>query len=207
MFDIVATVASINMVMHKGQMTPQQEDGYAVLFDAFIRHKWSSLRWMAYLLATVYHETARTMQPIDEKGGQKYFFRMYDRNGNNPQLAKRLGNIYPGDGDKYHGRGAVQITGRHNYATFANLLKIDLVEHPQLAKIPNVSADIACIGMEKGLFTGVGLSRYFDHDTTDWVGARKIINPDKNGELIADYAERYFRILKYQKEAAKEDSA
>jgi putative chitinase len=36
------------------------------------------LSWTAYALATAYHETASTMQPIKEYGGQTYFTRMYD---------------------------------------------------------------------------------------------------------------------------------
>ena len=41
-------------------------------------------RWLAYVLATAHHETARKMQPIHEFGSDQYFFQMYDIGGRRP---------------------------------------------------------------------------------------------------------------------------
>ncbi|MFM0300384.1 hypothetical protein PQQ99_09720 [Paraburkholderia sediminicola] len=55
----------------------------------------------------------------------------------------RMGNIDPGDGYKYRGRGAIQLTGKDNYAAASKALGIDLVNNPDLLKDPNVSAKAA----------------------------------------------------------------
>lgn len=57
---------------------------------------------------------------------------------------KPLGNTQPGDGPKYIGRGILQLTGRANYTEYAKKLKVDLVNSPDLAMLPEVSVMVAC---------------------------------------------------------------
>ena len=54
-----------------------------------------------------------------------------------------LGNTQPGDGKRYKGRGYIQLTGRANYAKYGKIVGQDLVNNPELAKDPNIAADIA----------------------------------------------------------------
>ncbi|MGD9587063.1 MAG: peptidoglycan-binding protein, partial [Brachymonas sp.] len=56
---------------------------------------------------------------------------------------KNLGNIHHGDGWRYHGRGYIQLTGRDNYARIGRELKLDLVNHPELAADREIAAKIA----------------------------------------------------------------
>lgn len=178
-----------------GTLTQGQVDGLNILLDAWERRANPDLRQLAYMLATTKHETGHTMQPINEYGGDAYFFRMYDRDGERPEVARALGNIATGDGVRFHGRGYVQLTGRTNYHKLGLLLDVDLVGDPDLALDPDVAAVILMEGMERGLFTGVGLSRYFNPVACDWINARRIINGLDCAERIAEIAKAFFVAL------------
>ena len=143
--------------------------------------------WVAYGLATAWHETAATMQPIKERGGDAYFRRMYDIRGDRPHVAARLGNTEPGDGVRFAGRGYVQLTGRANYERYG------LTDHPDDAMKPGVAARILVDGMENGRFTGKKLADYLPGD---YRGARRIINGTDRAELVAGHAEAFEAALK-----------
>lgn len=191
MFDLLATINSINVVLYKGRMTTSQEDGHSVLIGEYFKRKWTDLRWLAYLLGTAYHETARTMQPIDEFG---------------KGAGKPYGVKDPKTGQVYYGRGYVQLTWKTNYEKFAKRLDLDIVSHPELVKVPEIAAAIAFEGMQHGLFTGVGLPRYFNAERTDWLNARKVINAMDRAEVVAEYAQQYYRILSYQEKVYKDNA-
>jgi putative chitinase len=67
-------------------LTAEEVKGTNAVLDAM---EGSPLSWTAYALATAYHETASTMQPVKEYGGPTYFTRMYDVSGARPQLCSR----------------------------------------------------------------------------------------------------------------------
>lgn len=156
------------------------------------------LSWTAYALATAYHETAATMQPIKERGGAAYFHRMYDIEGSRPDKARELGNADPGDGARYAGRGYVQLTGRANFAKAERLLDQPLVAEPDLAMRPDIAADIMVRGMGEGWFTGKSLRDYIPTaaERRHYVNARRVVNGVDRADLIADYALVFERALK-----------
>ncbi|HQZ38635.1 MAG TPA: glycoside hydrolase family 19 protein [Vicinamibacterales bacterium] len=56
-----------------------------------------------------------------------------------------LGNINPGDGRRFKGRGLIQLTGRANYTAYASDAGIDYVSSPQtIAADPIATTDVAC---------------------------------------------------------------
>lgn len=165
-----------------GRMTQAQVDGVNAISTACIGLPEA---YQAYLLATAFHETARTMQPITEYGGVRYFDK-YDTG----KLAAALGNTPEKDGDGYlyRGRGYVQITGKANYKKAGSALHINLVKTPDLALKPDVAAKILVQGCCEGWFTGRKLADYLDRPGPDYVGARRVMNGTDRAETIAGYA-------------------
>lgn len=162
-----------------GPLTQSQVDGFNAVLAGLAG--WP-ISWQAYALATTWHETAHTMQPIRERGGEPYFKRMYDPAGERPHVAARLGNTQPGDGVKYAGRGYVQLTGRINYERYG------LADRPDDAMRPEVAAKILRDGMEAGRFTGKKLGDYLPGD---YFNARRIINGLDKAENIAAAAAKF----------------
>lgn len=67
---------------------------------------------------------------------------MYDIGSPNPKRvakAKERGNLKPGDGIKYCGKGLVQLTGAFNYAKYGKIVGVDLLNNPDVALKPDVS--------------------------------------------------------------------
>ena len=60
-----------------------------------------------------------------------------------PGKAKQLGNVRPGDGEKYKGRGFIQLTGRYNYSKAGEALGLPLEQKPELVERPDVAAKVA----------------------------------------------------------------
>jgi putative chitinase len=57
---------------------------------------------------------------------------------------KDLGNIVPGDGIRYKGRGLIQLTGRANYTAISGSLNVDFVSFPELLETPQYATLSAC---------------------------------------------------------------
>lgn len=190
-----AFFAAVRSSLFGGKLTTQQVQGIEAILDEADKVTIDP-RWLAYMLATTFHETGQTMQPIRENGGPTYFTRMYDIKGSRPALAKANGNTTPGDGPRYAGRGLVQLTWKNNYARFGKLLNLDLVGNPDLALQPKVAVEIMFTGMGKGLFTGKKLGDYFTPTSSDWVNARRIINGLDRANDIADYGKDFYAAIK-----------
>ena len=92
-------------------------------------------------LAQCAHETL-DFTTLEELGTDRYITKKYDKRFN-PKKAKILGNINPGDGLKYKGRGFIQLTGRYNYKKAGEALGLPLEQQPELVERPDVAAKVA----------------------------------------------------------------
>lgn len=171
-------------------------EGAEIILDAM---QGLPLSWTAYALATAWHETAHSMQPVREMGGPAYLHRMYDIRGNRPALARKMGNAKEGDGVRYCGRGYVQLTWKSNYRLAGSKLGVDLEHNPNLAMQPEIAAKIMREGMVAGWFTGKGFRNYLPAKGTankpQFIEARRIINGIDKAALIAGYALEFQKAL------------
>ena len=150
---------------------------------------------LAYIMATDYWETARTMQPIPERGGKDRLNRMYGPEGDRPDKARELGNTTPGDGATYTG-GKIQLTGRKNFRRQERKLGIPLESSPELILDMEVSVAVLFGGMMDGDFTGKSLSDYTaKNGELDWTNARRVVNGLDHASEIAAIARKFHAAL------------
>lgn len=85
-----------------------------------------------------------------------------------------LGNVEPGDGRRFKGRGFIQLTGRANYRAYGKLLRLDLEGNPKLALLPSVAADVfAEYWKAKKVHEAC--------DAGNWKRVRRLVNGGQNG--------------------------
>lgn len=193
-FDLAAFFA----VLRQGTLRhrePEQVDGTKAILAAMAG---APLAWTAYALATAWLETSKTMQPVRESywlsdaAANAYARRMYDIHGERPAKARELGNIYPGDGALFMGRGYVQLTGRTNYERAARKTGYPLVGNPDLAMRPDLAAQIMREGMTQAWFTGRGFMHFLPSNEPaslkQFRQARRIINGMDRATKVADHA-------------------
>lgn len=165
-----------------------QTEGVSALLDEWdASHRARDLRWLAYALATAYHETAQTMQPVEEVG---------------KGVGRDYGAVDAETGKIYYGRGFAQLTWRENYAKLGRRLGLDLVRKPELALEPKNAARILYEGMIEGLFAGCALDDFFSARDDDWRGARCIINGRDRAGPISEYALAFRAALRHRKDSS-----
>jgi putative chitinase len=142
---------------------------YALLYQV------DTLLRLAAFLAQVGHESGQLRYCQEIASGQAYEGR------------KDLGNIYPGDGRRYKGRGLIQVTGRDNYTAISKDFDIDFVSHPERLAEPEYAVRSAFWFWEKH-----DLNRLADIE--DFKRITKIINGGYNG--INERYELYERAKK-----------
>lgn len=188
-FDRTIYFDAVRGSLFSGVMNQDQVDGQNAILSVWEKYvgEKGDIRWLAYMLATTFHETSREMMPIEEYGegeGQPY------------------GEKDPETGQRYYGRGFVQLTWRDNYARADRELGLEdeasCEWQADNALVPWIAARVMYQGMAEGWFRGDRLTDFFNDIDDDPFGAREIINGDKtvipswsNGVSIGDLVEGY----------------
>ena len=177
------------------QMTLLQTENLRALLDLWDQHtEWSNDVSLAYILGTVAHESGNfSFRTENLSYTPAALLKQYPRifptindaipYVNNPEaLANKIygeirdfGNIEPGDGWRYRGRGMVMLTGRYNYGKYGNLAGVNnLVDEPDLIEVPDVDAHIVMAYF----FPNEKISRlqqYLTEQPPDWVALRRMV--------------------------------
>ena len=124
------------------------------------------LRW-AHYLAQIAHESAELRYSEEIASGKAY---------DTGKLAIKLGNTpeADGDGQKYKGRGLIQVTGRANYEAYKKYCGFDVVKQPELLAKP-----VGAIRSSMWFWKTKGLNELADRD--EFTAITKRINGGTNG--------------------------
>lgn len=172
-----AFFAAVRGRLFGGKLSQPQVDGINLVLGAFATDGDGDPRHLSYILATDFHETDRTMQPIREYGlGKKHPYGKVDATGKAP-----------------YGRGLVQLTWRENYVLADKKLGLGgkLAADYDLALDPTIAARVLVRGSLEGWFTGKGLGAF-----KTYRDMRRVINGLDRADLIAGYAEAFEAALK-----------
>jgi len=168
MLDRTTFFSYVRRLPFGGSLTQAQVDGCGRILDEWARRGLTDLRWLAYMLATTFHETGARMRPVREGGGETYL---------------RSRKYYP-----WVGEGLVQVTWEANHRRFGATAPGQLLAWP-------VALRALFDGMLAGLFTGRKLEDCFNASTNDAIGARRIVNGTDKAALVAGYHKAFLDAL------------
>lgn len=172
----------------KGELFPTMNAAQFEGVEAILKFAAGRLpiSWCAYVLATAYHETGRTMQGVREGFDASDAWRR-----------KHL-KYFP-----WYGRGLVQLTWERNYKLATEKLRglgfdVDLIKNPDAALRLDVGVVVLIVGMIEGWFTTKKLRDYIPQNPTrvHYKNARRIINGTDKADLIAGYAVEFEKALR-----------
>lgn len=151
----------------------------------------------AYVLGTVWHESAHTMKPVKETVMAWH----NDKFPSDAEVIRRLDSAMargllpqvsrPYWRDGAFGRGFVQATHHFNYVKAQEETGIPFAEDYDLMLDAEKSALVTVRGMNEGWFTGKRLSQYITLQRSDFRGARRIVNGLDRAAEIARTAQAY----------------
>ncbi|MGX1096500.1 glycoside hydrolase family 19 protein [Amorphus sp. MBR-141] len=168
-----------------GALTQANVVGFELVLSEAERRR-TALNQLAYIIATAWWETGKTMQPVKEA----YWL---------SEAWRRKNLRY----SPFYGRGFVQLTWEANYRKASDLYGVDFVANPDLVMEPKHSVAILFDGMLDGWFTGKDLDDYIDdvdesddEDLREFVNARRIVNGTNRQTEIGKLALVFERALR-----------
>ena len=133
-------------------------------------------RRMRYFLAQIAHESMELRSPVELSSGKQY---------DTGRKAQQLGNTTQADGDgqRYKGRGLIQLTGTYNYKAASKALGYDFLKDPKALQQPKWATMSAC-----WFWQSHGLNELADKD--EFTKVTRIIN---GGTTHMDERREYLR--------------
>lgn len=117
----------------------------------------------------------------------------------NKAVAAKAYQSNDGDEHVYFGRCYVQLTWWSNYAAAGIAIGQGLVllRDPELVKDPAVAYEIMSVGMRTGKIfaNGRSFADYFNDKTSNYKGARRMVNGQDHAEDIAEIALKFEEVL------------
>ena len=197
------TAGGFNILRNNlGRLNQSQVDQINFLVDEMDKDKSISYPQAAYILATVWHETATKMLPIEEYGrGRNRVYGTWYKNSKGELYSFKNGSkstayLFTEQPHLYFGRGYVQLTWYDNFQKASKKIGVDFLSNPDLVMQKDHAVRIMIEGMKDGWFTGRKLSDYIYQSKKDYVNARRIINGMDKASLIAGYAETFEKALR-----------
>lgn len=148
------------------------------------RAQGATLEQAAYILASCFWETNRTMKPVAEA-----YFLQLRYNWDDARMERwRQDNLhyYP-----WYGRGHIQLTWEENYRRMGKRLGLDLTTDADAVMDTATSVKIAVTGCLEGAFTGKAVGDYINATKKDYHNARRVVNGTDEADAIAAMAEEY----------------
>lgn len=177
-----------------GRLTQKQVDGINRYVRAMDEDKGITYAQAAYILATVWHEGAGTMEPIEEFGkGKGRPYGTWYKNSKGELYSFKNGKrdsvyLYSEYPHLYYGRGDTQNTWYDNYEKLSKVFNVDFLRQPELLLTEEWSTKVTIYSMKNGLYTGKRLDDYIYQSKKDYINARRIVNGTDRAKLIAEYA-------------------
>ncbi|MGD0666462.1 MAG: peptidoglycan-binding protein [Bryobacteraceae bacterium] len=155
---------------------PNIQENLPVVLNALVTPQLTNKAMILMALGTIRAET-ESFLPISE--GQSPYntspgghpFDLYDSRAD-------LGNQGPPDGERFKGRGFIQLTGRTNYQVHGNAIGLgnQLIENPDLANDPTIAAQLLASFLksrEQSITAALAKG--------DLATARRLVNGGSNG--------------------------
>ncbi|QDZ07442.1 hypothetical protein FPZ24_08085 [Sphingomonas panacisoli] len=171
-----------------GRLSQLQVNGFNAVLKAC---EGAPLSYAAYMLATAWHETGATMQPVRESPNASEAWR------------KKNLRYWP-----HYGRGYVQVTWPKNYAWLdaeaaaSGLTQPgDILANLDLAMRPDIAALALRKGMEEGRYDAQGkkmsqrLPAQGAASITQYINARYLVNVQDRAAMVAGYAKIFENAL------------
>ena len=180
--------------------------GIENIFNAWEKQGDSSKERLAYVLATARRESMETFRPVreapkckeDEDCRERVIGQMLLKRAKPGKKPRANYALLAENGNRYYGRGYIQITTIDSYRTAAKKTGLPLVDAPDKALEEDVAALLLVRGMLEGWHgSRKPLSYYLNDQKLDWLEARNNVNPKSpNKPLTAQYAKDILSCLR-----------